>query len=82
MKFDCGDGTCINISKVRNCIKDCKDGSDELCGANQTLCDTELDPCEQNVTCGQCVSSLLANITCRDRICKCTSQFNHSSFLG
>lgn len=27
--FDCGNGKCIPFTSVRNCIKDCSDGSDE-----------------------------------------------------
>ncbi|CDW57891.1 Ldl recept a domain containing protein [Trichuris trichiura] len=29
LKFDCGDGTCIDIRRFRDCVVDCLDGSDE-----------------------------------------------------
>ncbi|KFD52058.1 hypothetical protein M514_07040 [Trichuris suis] len=31
LKFDCGDGTCIDIKRFRDCVTDCLDGSDEAC---------------------------------------------------
>lgn len=28
-EFDCGGGNCISVEKVRDCVEDCPDGSDE-----------------------------------------------------
>jgi len=38
--FECDDGNCVDISQFRNSVKDCPDGSAEMCCDNEYQCDT------------------------------------------
>uniref|UniRef100_A0A914WZI1 Fibrinogen C-terminal domain-containing protein n=1 Tax=Plectus sambesii TaxID=2011161 RepID=A0A914WZI1_9BILA len=83
--FDCGGGNCINFTSVRDCIVDCADGSDELCGQGLSICDVGLPGAEG---CGNCYNPLTAIIenTCRDRrwqnLCQRTGTYKCATTLN
>ncbi|CAI4231211.1 unnamed protein product [Auanema sp. JU1783] len=66
-QFDCDPTsfipTCISFSLVRNCIKDCPNGADELCGRGQIFCDQGTE----HFQCGQCVPAQDQLQACYDR---------------
>uniref|UniRef100_A0A915IS96 Fibrinogen C-terminal domain-containing protein n=1 Tax=Romanomermis culicivorax TaxID=13658 RepID=A0A915IS96_ROMCU len=62
-QFDCGGGQCILFQKVRDCTKDCPDGSDENCGTGLVLCDTVL----ASSGCGKCVQAGSESAYCQDQ---------------
>ncbi|CAD5210942.1 unnamed protein product [Bursaphelenchus okinawaensis] len=54
--FDCGSPNstyCIPFTAVRDCVVDCENGSDEMCGDGLHLCDTNVK--QSNSRCGKCV---------------------------
>ncbi|CAJ0941294.1 unnamed protein product, partial [Mesorhabditis belari] len=63
--FDCdptlAKQNCIPISAVRNCVRDCANGSDEFCGEAEILCDT------YPAQCGRCVAQNDVQRSCADR---------------
>uniref|UniRef100_A0A0N4ZZ67 Fibrinogen C-terminal domain-containing protein n=1 Tax=Parastrongyloides trichosuri TaxID=131310 RepID=A0A0N4ZZ67_PARTI len=80
--FDCNPDddipTCIPFANVRDCIKDCPNGEDEVCGRRQTLCDTVINWDIYN--CGKCIDEGKDEVYCIDsiykRLCNETSTVN------
>uniref|UniRef100_A0A914V7M5 Fibrinogen C-terminal domain-containing protein n=1 Tax=Plectus sambesii TaxID=2011161 RepID=A0A914V7M5_9BILA len=66
-QFDCGNGSCIPVTLVRDCVINCPDGSDEECGEGQLLCDNNM-PSPGGNGCGICVENTPTGVTaCMDR---------------
>ncbi|CEF65309.1 Angiopoietin-related protein 5 [Strongyloides ratti] len=70
--FDCNPELdipiCIPFSNVRDCIKDCPNGEDELCGKKQTSCDTSIN--WDIYECGKCIEEDKDEVYCIDSIYK------------